>query len=123
MQISIKHTQKTQSTENTNTMVAPEAGPVVDPVVGGELVDQVHRLGARRALGRRPLERHRFSSCPNQRGNLKNEQRIPYTSAGGRWEVRGTVARQKGRKKRKRSGAENRGGTSKWRREKEKDNY
>ncbi|RZS09541.1 hypothetical protein BHM03_00040654 [Ensete ventricosum] len=104
MQISIKHTQKTQSTENTNTslrktryiwggrrigshlqcalaVVAPEAGPVVDPVVGGELVDQVHRLGARRALGRRPLERHRFSSCPNQRGNLKNEQRIPYTSS------------------------------------------
>lgn len=45
-------------------VVAPEAGLVVDPVVGGELFDQVHRLGARRALGRRPLERHRSSSCP-----------------------------------------------------------
>lgn len=54
-------------------MVAPEAGLVVDPVVGGELFDQVHRLGARRALGRRPLERHRSSSRPTSvetsRGN------------------------------------------------------
>jgi hypothetical protein len=36
--------------------VAPEAGLVVDTVVGGELVDEVHRLVAGVALGGGSLE-------------------------------------------------------------------
>lgn len=42
--------------EGALAMVAPEAGLVVDPVVGGELVDKVHGLIAGVALGGRPLE-------------------------------------------------------------------
>lgn len=45
--------------EGALAVVAPEAGLVVDPVVGGELVDEVHRLVAGVALGGRPLERSR----------------------------------------------------------------
>jgi len=45
-------------------VVAAEAGLVVDAVVGGELVDEVHRLVAGGALGGRSLEggRHGFPS-------------------------------------------------------------
>ena len=42
--------------EGALAVVAAEAGLVVDAVVGGELVDEVHRLVAGGALGGRPLE-------------------------------------------------------------------
>ena len=42
--------------EGSLAVVAPEAGLVEDPVVGGELVDEIHRLDAGVALGGRPLE-------------------------------------------------------------------
>jgi hypothetical protein len=45
-------------------VVAPEAGLVVDAVVGGELVDEIHRLVAGRALGGRPLEGGRHCLAP-----------------------------------------------------------
>ena len=45
-------------------MVAAEAGLVVDAVVGGELVDEVHRLVAGGALGGRPLEGGRHCPLP-----------------------------------------------------------
>ena len=45
-------------------MVAAEAGLVVDAVVGGELVDEVHRLVAGGALGCRPLEGGRHCPLP-----------------------------------------------------------
>jgi hypothetical protein len=45
-------------------VVAPEAGLVVDAVVGGELVDEVHRLVAGRALGGCPLEGGRHCLLP-----------------------------------------------------------
>jgi len=45
-------------------VVAAEAGLVVDAVVGGELVDEVHRLVAGGALGGRPLEGGRHCPLP-----------------------------------------------------------
>jgi hypothetical protein len=48
--------------EGALAVVAAEAGLVVDAVVGGELVDEVHRLVAGGALGGRPLEGGRH--CP-----------------------------------------------------------
>ena len=50
--------------EGALAVVAPEAGLVVDPVVGGELVDEVHRPVAGRALGGRPLEGSRHCPLP-----------------------------------------------------------
>lgn len=44
--------------------MASEAGLVVDPVISGELVDEVHRLVAGRALGGRPLEGGRHCFLP-----------------------------------------------------------
>lgn len=44
--------------EGAFAVVAPEAGLVVNAVVGGQLVDQVHRLLARHALLGRPCESH-----------------------------------------------------------------
>lgn len=46
-------------------MVAAEAGLVVDAVVGGELVDEVHRLSAGGALGGRSLEGGRHCRLPS----------------------------------------------------------
>lgn len=53
--------------EGALAVVAAEAGLVVDAVVGGELVDEVHRLVAGGALGGRPLEggRHGRPSSPS----------------------------------------------------------
>jgi hypothetical protein len=45
-------------------VVAPEACLVVDVVVGGVLVDEVHRLVAGRALGGCPLEGGRHCLLP-----------------------------------------------------------
>jgi hypothetical protein len=46
-------------------VVAPEAGPVVDATVGGELLDRVHRPPARGALlrGAAPRPRHPLTAA------------------------------------------------------------
>lgn len=57
--------------------MAAEAGLVVDAVVGGELVDEVHRLVAGGALGGRPLEGGRHGPLPPlQRHTLLTEARL-----------------------------------------------
>lgn len=65
--------------EGSPAVVAAEAGSVVDPAIGGELVHQVHRLPARLALLRRPSEQHR---------------RHLRQSNGARWRGRGVAAMQ-----------------------------
>ena len=68
--------------EGALAVVAAEAGLVVDAVVGGELVDEVHRLVAGGALGCRPLEGGRhcplplFWSLPLQQQSLPTEARL-----------------------------------------------
>lgn len=56
--------------EGALAVVTPEAGLVVNAVVGGQLVDQVHRLVARHALLGRPRESHDplYCSRPNTAG-------------------------------------------------------
>ena len=90
--------------EGALAVVAAEAGLVVDAVVGGELVDEVHRLVAGGALGCRSLEGGRhcplplFWSLPLQQQSLPTEASAPSPSlllvAGwlyGSWERRGRV--------------------------------
>lgn len=71
--------------ESALAMVASEACLVVDPVVGGQLVHQVHRLLTRHALLSRPCKRHsqcpptpplsKPSLCPSSTGLEKDQER------------------------------------------------
>lgn len=76
--------------EGALAVVAAEAGLVVDAVVGGELVDEVHRLVAGGALGGRPLEGGRHccrlspSSDPPLQHNTLQHTLSLYSSRGGK---------------------------------------
>ena len=74
--------------EGSLAVVATEAGLVIDPAVGGELIHQVYRLLARLALLGRPSKRPRRHLSPSlnssSKDNTKSQRERVFVVRGGR---------------------------------------